>query len=131
LNCRNGATARAVPGGSDGLAQNKDLIHRLQMRATLTRAQFILVAQPKERFVGLTNTQLTRRQHQEMPIGDLRGGAAFCGARRKFARSLSLFINQVMQHDDAGRIEPRFLEGGRSLELVHDRAPIQTARKAG
>jgi hypothetical protein len=33
------------------------------MRATLTRAQFIIFifAQPKERFVGLTNTQLTRR----------------------------------------------------------------------
>jgi len=55
------AAARAVPGGSDGLAQNKGLIHRPQMRATLTGAQFIIFAQPKERFVSLTNTQLTRR----------------------------------------------------------------------
>jgi hypothetical protein len=65
LICRNGAAARAVPGGSDGLAQNKGLIHRPQMRATLTRAQFIIFAQPKERFVGLTNTQLTRRDARE------------------------------------------------------------------
>ena len=35
------------------------------MRATLTRAQFIIFAQPKERFVGLTNTQLTRRDARE------------------------------------------------------------------
>jgi hypothetical protein len=49
----------------------------------------------------------------------------------KIARSPSLFINQVMQHTNAGRIEPRFLEGRRSLELVDDRTPIQTARKAG
>jgi hypothetical protein len=54
-----------------------------------------------------------------------------CGAPRTFARSPSLFINQVMQHTNAGRIEPRFLEGRRSLELVDDRTPIQTARKAG
>jgi hypothetical protein len=32
------------------------------MRATLTTAQFMIFAQPKERFVGLTNTQLTRRE---------------------------------------------------------------------
>ena len=31
------------------------------MRATLSWAQFIIFAQPKERFVGLTNTKLTRR----------------------------------------------------------------------
>jgi hypothetical protein len=35
------------------------------MRATLTRAQFIIFAQPKKRFVGLTNTQLTRRDARE------------------------------------------------------------------
>jgi hypothetical protein len=52
-----GRQRRAVPGGSDGLAQNKGLIHRPQMLATLTRAQFFVFAQPKERFVGLTNTQ--------------------------------------------------------------------------
>jgi hypothetical protein len=60
--------ARAVPGGSDGLAQNKGLIHRPQMRATLTRAQFIIFAQPKERIVGSTNTQLTRRVARLHPI---------------------------------------------------------------
>jgi len=65
LICRNGAAARAVPGGSDGLAQNKGLIHRSQMRATLTTAQFKIFAQPNERFVGLTNTQLTRRDARE------------------------------------------------------------------
>jgi hypothetical protein len=35
------------------------------MRARLTRAQFIIFAQPKERFVGLTNTRLTRRDAGE------------------------------------------------------------------
>jgi hypothetical protein len=35
------------------------------MRARLTRAQFIIFAQPKERFVGLTNTRLTRRDDRE------------------------------------------------------------------
>jgi hypothetical protein len=30
-----------------------------------TRAQFIIFAQPKERFVSLTNTQLTRRGARE------------------------------------------------------------------
>jgi hypothetical protein len=55
----------------------------------------------------------------------------FAARRGKFARSPSLFINQVMQHTNVGRIEPHFLEGGRSLELVDDRTPIQTARKAG
>jgi hypothetical protein len=35
------------------------------MRATLTRAQLIIFAQPKERFVGLTNIQLTRRDARE------------------------------------------------------------------
>jgi len=65
---RNGAAARAVPGGSDGLAQNKALIHRPPMRARLTRAQFIIFAQPKERFVGLTNTQLTRRDARKVGL---------------------------------------------------------------
>jgi len=31
---------------------------------------------------------------------------------------------------ERGATEPRFLEGRRSLELVEDRAPIQTAGKA-
>jgi hypothetical protein len=62
---RNGAAARAVPGGSDGLAQNKALIHRPPMRARLTGAQFIIFAQPKERFIGLTNTRLTRCDARE------------------------------------------------------------------
>ena len=35
------------------------------MRATLTTAQFKIFAQPKERLVGLTNTQLTRRDARE------------------------------------------------------------------
>jgi len=35
------------------------------MRATLTTAQFMIFAQPRERFVGLTNTQLTRRDDRE------------------------------------------------------------------
>jgi len=35
------------------------------MRATLTTAQFKIFAQPNERFVGLTNTQLTRRDARE------------------------------------------------------------------
>jgi hypothetical protein len=35
------------------------------MRATLTGAQFIIFAQPEERFVGLTNTQLARRDARE------------------------------------------------------------------
>jgi hypothetical protein len=35
------------------------------MRARLTRAQFIIFAQPKERFVGLRNTRLTRRDARE------------------------------------------------------------------
>ena len=38
------------------------------MRATLTGTQFIIFAQPKERFVGLTNTQLT---HPDAPEGRL------------------------------------------------------------
>jgi hypothetical protein len=33
--------------------------------ATLTRAQFIIFAQQKERFVGFTNAQLTRRVARE------------------------------------------------------------------
>jgi hypothetical protein len=35
------------------------------MRAALTRAQLIIFAQPKERFVGSTSTQLTRRDARE------------------------------------------------------------------
>ena len=35
------------------------------MWATLTSAQFIIFAQPKEHFVGLTNTQLARRDARE------------------------------------------------------------------
>ncbi len=35
------------------------------MRARLTGAQFIIFAQPKERFVGLTNTRLTRGDARE------------------------------------------------------------------
>jgi hypothetical protein len=58
-----GCPRRAVPGGSDGLAQNKGLIHRPQMREL--GARFIIFAQPKERFVGLTNTRLTRRDAGE------------------------------------------------------------------
>jgi len=45
-----------------------------------------------------------------------------CRAPGTFARSPSLFISQVRQHTNAGRIEPHFLEGRRSLELVEDRA---------
>jgi hypothetical protein len=35
------------------------------MRATLTGAQFIIFTQPKERFVGLTDTQPTRPDARE------------------------------------------------------------------
>jgi hypothetical protein len=35
------------------------------MRTRPTRAQFIILAQPKERFAGLTNTRLTRRFARE------------------------------------------------------------------
>jgi hypothetical protein len=60
-----------------------------------------------------------------------RGGATLLRRAADIARSPSLFIDQVRQHTNAGRIEPRSLEGRRSLELVEDRGPIQTARKAG
>jgi hypothetical protein len=59
-----GSSRRAVPGDSDGLAQNKGLIHRPQMRAMPIRAQFS--SSEKERCVGLANTHLARRDAMSM-----------------------------------------------------------------
>jgi len=59
-----GSSRRAVPGDSDGLAQNKGLIHRPQMRAMPIRAQFS--STEKERCVGLANTHLARRDAMSM-----------------------------------------------------------------
>jgi len=76
--------------------------------------------------------QIRRLQDQlthEYRLSTLKVEQRRCGVPGTFARSPAVH-HEVKQHTNAGRIAPRFLEGRRSLELVEDRAPIQTAGKA-
>jgi hypothetical protein len=70
LICRNAAAARAVPGGSHGLAQNKSLIHRLQNAGDTNYGAVhdFIFSQPRERFVGTQHTCRDDREGQLHPI---------------------------------------------------------------
>jgi hypothetical protein len=113
----NGAAARAVPCGSDGLAQDEGLIHRSQGGGEPFRADLILLGRLFGRFgYGQISDQLGYEISPKQP----RGGAASLRRAGDIRRS-SAEVSSIRMAVVLRRVSSN---AAAHLKLLEDRAPL-------